>query len=96
MKRENRLPERIIFHDQKMQLLHRSESSAMFYKLYQDDSINFAVGLIFKLETSLPDGSKHYREELMEKDLVGNQITWTYDDHRSALKQYRKLVKKYN
>ncbi len=89
-----KLPERLEYKGQTLQLTARSENVVFCTKLYQDDPVEFVVGLIFKIDKT-PEGSITDKEYLKEYDSFGTKILFEHKDRKSALKQYHKLVREH-
>ena len=90
-----KLPERLEYKGQTLQILERSENEAIYYKLYQDDPVDFVIGLIFKIEIENPADQISCHEQFKEFDLYGERILFEHENRKSAMKHYQKLVRKH-
>ena len=91
----NKLGNRVNYKGFELQVLGRTGNVVMCYKWHQDDPIEFVVGLIHKIIVDVPFKRKEITEQFTEFGLNSERILFEYEDRKTALKQFRKLVKKH-
>ena len=90
-----KLPETTKVKGQEMQLLARSKNVAIYKKVKQTDSIEYAVGLIHRTTYDIPSNIPICYEELLPRDLNEKRTGWIHGDYNSAFNQFKKLVKEH-
>ena len=92
--RLKKIPEIIEFHGIKLRQDGRSENAVFYYPVYLYDWPYFLVGILIKISHSDMIGIQ-FEDELLVPMFDKKTLIFIHTDFKSALKDFRKKIKKF-